>query len=83
MVGRPINKNKEMALILGERTYRGSTHACGTNERYTSGGGCVYCARLKANAQRAALVAQNAAVNDSANEPLDTAEPITYPAPWD
>jgi hypothetical protein len=56
MAGRPKNANLETAKIAGDRTYIGSVHeACGTSERYTSGGGCVHCARTKQTLMREAL----------------------------
>jgi hypothetical protein len=55
--GRPVNEARMIAEINGERTYRGSTHGCGTNERYTIGGACVYCARRVQREQREARVA--------------------------
>lgn len=56
MSGRPINEDRASALRLGFKTYEGSPHSkCGTTARYTSGGGCVHCARLIATAQREAL----------------------------
>lgn len=46
MAGRPTNENREMAILMGDKTYTGSTHArCGTDLRYVKGGGCVHCAR--------------------------------------
>lgn len=54
MVGRPINENLATAKLIGDKTYEGLEHAaCGTNVRYTSGGGCVYCARTKQTQMRA------------------------------
>jgi hypothetical protein len=54
--GRPINTDKSLAIFLGEKTYLGGIHRkCGTNVRYTSGGGCVHCARTIATEQREAL----------------------------
>lgn len=82
MVGRPINQNRVNAEVFGEKTYRGSTHGCGTNERYVRGHGCVYCARTKALAQRQAL-REKQAVNDSENKALDSAAAPVYPEPWD
>lgn len=61
MVGRPINENKMLAELNGEKTYRGSSHGCGTNERYTNGGGCVHCARRKTREQREALERERSA----------------------
>lgn len=55
MSGRPINKDREMAIFMGEKTYVGSAHSkCGTTARYVSGGGCVHCARIIATEQREA-----------------------------
>lgn len=83
MVGRPINKNRELAVLYGEKTYRGSTHGCGTNERYVKGGGCVHCARWTALSQREALREKQRSVNDSPNAPLDSAPAPKYAEPWD
>ena len=61
MAGRPKNANLEIAKLAGDKTYIGSVHdACGTNERYTSGGGCVFCARMKQTEMRNALAASKA-----------------------
>lgn len=76
MVGRPKNENRELALLYGEKTYRGSEHGCGTNERYTIGGGCVHCARTKSLEQREALLEKQQAA-------LDSESPTVYPEPWD
>lgn len=46
MAGRPTNENREMAILMGDKTYIGSKHErCGTDQRYVKGGGCVHCAR--------------------------------------
>jgi hypothetical protein len=56
MAGRPINENLATAKLVGDKTYEGSVHAaCGTTTRYTSGGGCVACARAKQTKMREAL----------------------------
>lgn len=57
MTGRPINENRMLAEINGETIYRGSTHGCGTNERYVNGGACVFCARRVQREQREARIA--------------------------
>jgi hypothetical protein len=55
MAGRPINESRQTAILCGDKTYIGATHArCGTYERYVSGGGCVHCARVIATEQREA-----------------------------
>lgn len=54
MSGRPINKDRALAIELGLPTYTGVKHVrCGTTERYKSGG-CVHCARVIASEQREA-----------------------------
>lgn len=56
MAGRPHNDNLATAKLVGDKTYEGSIHAiCGTTTRYTSGGGCVKCARDKQTEMRDAL----------------------------
>ncbi len=71
--GRPTNLDRQNAIALGFKTYTGSPHAaCGTTERYVSGGGCVHCARALATAQRLALKAQKAEVVN-----LDPEERVT------
>lgn len=54
--GRPADQNRMLAEINGERTYRGTPHGCGTNERYTNGGACVFCARRVQREQRQARI---------------------------
>jgi hypothetical protein len=55
MSGRPINKDRELSIFLGEKTYQGSAHSrCGTTERYVKHQSCVYCARIIATEQREA-----------------------------
>ncbi len=61
MTGRPINQNKELAILYGEKTYRGSEHTCGTNERYVTNGGCVHCTRDKQRIMRERSAAIDAA----------------------
>lgn len=54
--GRPLNESLAVARIAGDKTYEGSMHpVCGTTTRYTSGGGCVHCARQKQQEMRDAL----------------------------
>lgn len=55
--GRPADQERMLAQVNGERTYRGTPHGCGTNERYTIGGACVFCARRIQREQREARVA--------------------------
>ena len=58
MTGRPINEDRQLALITGAKTYAGAKHApCGTAERYVKGHGCVHCARKLQTEQRDALAA--------------------------
>lgn len=53
MAGRPINESRQLAILMGDKTYIGVAHdKCGTTERYVKGGGCVYCARVIATEQR-------------------------------
>jgi hypothetical protein len=55
MRGRPISQERQIAIELGFRTYKGTPHnRCGTTERYAIGGGCVHCARVVATEQREA-----------------------------
>lgn len=54
--GRPINEARMIAEINGEKTYRGTPHGCGTNDRYTNGGACVFCARRIQREQRQARI---------------------------
>lgn len=55
MTGRPINQDRLDAIDLGLLTYEGMPHRnCGKTLRYTSGGGCVHCARIIATEQRQA-----------------------------
>lgn len=55
MPGRKINEDKVRAKEFGLKTYTGAVHSkCGTTDRYTSGGGCVHCARIIATEQREA-----------------------------
>lgn len=53
-----------LAQINGERTYRGTPHGCGTNERYTNGGACVYCARRIQREQREARAANISSIDE-------------------
>lgn len=69
-----------LAEINGERTYRGTPHGCGTNERYTNGGACVFCARRVQREQRQARAADLERIatdieTDSFNSPAGD--------PWD
>lgn len=76
MVGRPINQNKMVAEVAGEATYRGSEHGCGTNERYTKTGSCVFCARRKQREGREARIAmaqRDAEARDQSEAFLDLA----------
>lgn len=53
MTGRPINESRQLAILMGDKTYTGAAHdRCGTTERYVKGGGCVNCARVIATEQR-------------------------------
>lgn len=67
--GRPADQARMLAEINGEHTYRGTPHGCGTNERYTKGGACVFCARRVQREQREARSAdlQRIAVDAGAN----------------
>lgn len=73
MTGRPINENRMLAELAGEKTYRGSTHGCGTNERYVNGGACVFCARRVQREQREARAAdlERIATDAGAANPWD------------
>lgn len=66
MTGRPLNEDRQLALLSGDKTYIGSPHdRCGTNVRYVKSGGCVRCARVIATEQREArkyLINQNGEV---------------------
>lgn len=80
MSGRPVNEDRKLAIFMGEKTYIGAEHdKCGTTERYVSGGGCVYCARIVATEQRDArkyLKSQAASINQGPPESLDDAEAV-------
>lgn len=78
--GRPINESRMVAELAGEKTYRGSTHGCGTNERYVNGGACVHCARRIQREQREA----RAADLESQRQDMET-NSFNAPAgdPWD
>ena len=79
MAGRPINENLATAKLAGDRTYIGSVHSdCGTSERYTSGGGCVHCARAKQTAMREAL-----ALSKSGQTPLTNPPAASRAEPWE
>lgn len=57
MSGRPINEDRQNAIALGLKTYKGAKHVkCDTVERYVSGGGCVHCARIISTEQRQARI---------------------------
>jgi hypothetical protein len=46
MTGRPINQNRETAILLGDKHYQGTPHdKCGKTLRYVNSGACVACAR--------------------------------------
>lgn len=54
-MGAPINQARQVAIEMGLPEYEGRPHRnCGRTLRYTSGGGCVHCARIIADEQRAA-----------------------------
>jgi hypothetical protein len=78
MSGRPINESRQLAIIMGDKTYVGAVHyKCGTAERYLSGGGCVACARIIASEQRAArkyLKAHQIAVDSKPEMALEQIE---------
>jgi hypothetical protein len=46
--GKARNEDRDLALALGLKTYRGSVHECGKNERYVSNNACVECSRKNA-----------------------------------
>jgi hypothetical protein len=84
--GRFKSEARELALLYGDKTYRGSTHGCGTNERYVKGGACVYCARLKQTEQRDARRQQEqlhreavAFFNVASDEPEDESKNVVDP----
>lgn len=91
MAGRPINENLATAKLCGDKLYTGSTHEpCGTNLRYTSGGGCVHCARAKQTEMRNALRNQqdgkstaDAFIEHAASSPLTAPQHAIIPEPWD
>lgn len=98
MAGRPINNALAVAKLAGDRTYEGSAHAaCGTTTRYTSSGGCVFCARQKQTQMREALaeaqngrtihetfvdLAEQESLAPSSIKDLTPAAP-SYSEPWD
>jgi hypothetical protein len=78
MAGRPLSPNRELALLMGDKTYHGSLHAkCGTNERYVTGGGCVHCARLIATEQRDARKFLKEHAAEQANEKIREQDGVT------
>lgn len=86
MAGRPINENLATAKLVGDKTYLGTMHAdCGTSLRYTSGGGCVHCARAKATEMREALklARENHGRAEAFMEHLTDAPAATIPEPWE
>lgn len=89
MAGRPINENLATAKLVGDKTYHGTMHECGTSLRYTSGGGCVHCARAKATEMREALKASREnrataeAFTEIATEPLTSEPAAGIREPWD
>jgi hypothetical protein len=53
MTGRPINLDREAAIVCGDKTYKGAVHEkCGTTERYVKNSGCVACARAIQHGKR-------------------------------
>lgn len=77
--GRPASEPRMLAEINGEMTYRGTPHGCGTNERYTKGGACVFCARRIQREQREARI-ESQRLATEANAFLDQA---AAGDPWD
>lgn len=80
MGGRPPNQERQNALDLGLKTYEGAIHKkCGTTTKYAKSGGCINCARVVADEQRAALKylqAERSRVNHEGEEALDTAPEV-------
>lgn len=73
MAGRPENASRANAALMGDKTYIGSVHdKCGTNERYTKGGGCVHCARVIATEQREARKYLQTQLDKPKEDGLDT-----------
>jgi len=71
--GRPTNEARQTAIELGLNTYTGTTHRrCGTDQRYTAGGACIHCARLRSAAQRGARILIKDQ-NEADETPLDNA----------
>lgn len=73
--GRPTNENRKTAVDLGFPTYEGSPcKRCASTERYTTGGGCVKCARNKQTEQRDARRALKAMMASQASweKPVDS-----------
>ena len=51
--GRPIDKNRDVADLVGDRFYDGTACGkCGGTLRYTKGGRCVACAKVYNEAKR-------------------------------
>lgn len=72
MSGRPINESRQLAILMGDKTYTGAAHdRCGTTERYVKGGGCVHCARVIATEQRDARKFLAAAEATAAHDAAD------------
>lgn len=47
--GRPHDRNRQAAIVLGEKTYSGKRcKRCGSTTRYTKGSGCVACQKTSA-----------------------------------
>lgn len=44
--GRPPNKERELAQLMGDKTYEGlACKKCGATLRYTKNGNCVVCVK--------------------------------------
>ena len=52
--GRPLNADRQNAILFKLMTYTGREHRCGTTQRYVSTGTCVHCARLLSAEKREA-----------------------------
>lgn len=52
--GRPISKERQMARIMGDKTYKGKRcKECGGVDRYTKGSSCVTCTKHSSDLIRA------------------------------
>jgi hypothetical protein len=65
--GKVRNEDRDLSLILGLKTYRGSMHDCGTDVRYISNNACVKCSRERALADYHAKRNHNVTQRDTSH----------------